>query len=234
MTSEPYGHSRLLCVCCSFADTFSALPFRPQEPHRRAGRDGAERNGTGPTRTVTATRDGRQAGATGTSSFILLYLLLSSSSRSSSFLLSLFPWSTTTGGAGWDVTDAGATATRDGGATGTHSVVFLFFFLYSPFSSSPSSSFPIIYSTTTGGTGRDGTGRDGTGAGRDVNDAGATATRDWTGGTGTCSVIFLIFFLYSPLFFFSLFFFSFFSALRSRLASICSRPEEHGGLADVR
>ena len=55
-------------------------------------------------------------------------------------------------------------AGRDGGATGTHSVVFLFFFLYSPFSSSPSSSFPIIYSTTTGGTGQDGTGpgQDGT------------------------------------------------------------------------
>ena len=160
MTSEPYGHSRLLCVCCSFADTFSALPFRLQEPHRRAGRDGAERNGTGPTRAVTATRDGRQAGATGTSSFILLYLLLSSSSRSSSFLLSLFPWSTTTGGAGWDVTDAGATATRDG--TGGQRVRILLFFC-SSFSTLLFLLLPLLLfrlSTVQQQAGRGRTGRD--------------------------------------------------------------------------
>ena len=70
-------------------------------------------------------------------------------------------------------------AGRDGGATGTHSVVFLFFFLYSPFFFFSLFFFSdyLQYNNR-----RDGAGRDGTGAGRDVNDAGATATWDWTGG----------------------------------------------------
>ena len=43
-----------------------------------AGRDGAEQNGNGPTWVATATLDGRQAGFTGTFSFIFLSFLLSS------------------------------------------------------------------------------------------------------------------------------------------------------------
>ena len=98
----------------------------------------AGRDGTGPKRAAIATRDNTrgQAGPTGMSHFHFLFFLLSSFLLLTLLLfwLSLFPWSTTTGGAGQDVTDAGgdSNARRDRGATGTPFVIFLFLFLYSP------------------------------------------------------------------------------------------------------
>ena len=71
---------------------------------------------------------------------------------------------------------------REWGATGAHPVVFLLMFLYSALSSSPFSSFPVIYVRPQAGLGQDQTGPTRT----------AIETRDKKGGgsTGTCHVIF--------------------------------------------
>ena len=96
----------------------------------RAGRGGTERDRTNAGGERNAGRYGRQERPTGTSSIIFKFFLLSSPSHSSSLRLPLFLQSTTIGGAGLGVTDAGGTTycsrppREVGGATGTCSVIF--------------------------------------------------------------------------------------------------------------
>ena len=75
-----------------------------------------------------------------------------------------FPWSTTTGGAGRDGTDAGSdsNAGRHGGAGGPDGYVSFSFFVLSTFlfSSSYSSSFPVVSFSVEYDNRRCGTGRD--------------------------------------------------------------------------
>ena len=103
---------------------------------------------------------------------------------------------------GRDGTDAGGNSNAGRPGRGGRPDGYVFFNFFLPallFSSSHSSSFPINsfaveYNNSRGGSGRD------------VTDAGNVGRAG--GVTGTSSVIFLFFYLFSPLFFFPLFFFS--------------------------
>ena len=101
----------------------------------RAGRDEAERNGTGPTRVAKETRDGTEAGANG---YVFCHFLILSTLLSFSFFF--FPvvsFSTEYNDrrGGWGVTDAVETTYRSRPpweVGGQRVRVLLFFVLYSP------------------------------------------------------------------------------------------------------
>ena len=83
--------------------------------------------------------------------------------------------------AGRDGIDAGATAMWDkmGGTTGMYSVMFVFFFLYSPLMFSPSSPFPIIYVLQKAGRTQSGAGHDRINAGHDSNTGQDKGAAEW-------------------------------------------------------
>ena len=121
----------LIVVSLFLLRFYSSQSFKYNNRWTRAGRDGEERIGMGPTRAATETRNGTGGQERPTDTSSIVFNSFYSPSRSSSFQLPLILQSTPTGGVGWSVSVAGGTTHRSypprevGGATGMYSVIFV-------------------------------------------------------------------------------------------------------------